>query len=327
MNYVIYWDIFRDYLIEGRVPEIPWARTFQRSPSIALKALDALGEKGPLTASALGEHIRVTEGAAFNILGDLVALQLVDSNSAGLYQVAAHLEPLTRTSIVRVTRNQLKRHIISRAIERTWERGRPVDYDDWVNFVSTNQLPSKIFSKSTRRSYAQNLKSWLLFAGLLEIRPSGIARPDGEGAQMGTTISQSQVAGLFLGTSTPSRLQDLIWRLKAQQNGISRAILESSGLRNAIADATALGLVIARDGNVLLSREYPNESTLLSTTKDLIGEQETVQTAVKCMQESGENRKAAAQLLATRLDASWKSVSSIRYLGGLLRFASWANPN
>jgi hypothetical protein len=78
MNYVIYWDIFRDYLVEERVPEIPWARTFQRRPSIALKALTVLGDKGPLTAPELGAQIRVTEGAAFNILGDLVALQLVD---------------------------------------------------------------------------------------------------------------------------------------------------------------------------------------------------------------------------------------------------------
>ena len=32
LNYVIYWDIFRDYLVEGRAPQIPWARSFQRIP-------------------------------------------------------------------------------------------------------------------------------------------------------------------------------------------------------------------------------------------------------------------------------------------------------
>ena len=324
MNYVIYWDIFRDYLIEERLPEIPWARTFQRTPSIALKALNVLGEKGPLTASALGAHIKATEGAAFNILGDLVALQLVDSNSAGLYQVAAHLDTLSPASIARVTRKQLKRHVVSRAIERTWGKGRPVDYDECVSFVSEKQLRSKTFSKSTRRSYAQNLRSWLLFAGLLEIQPRGIARPDGEGAQMGITSSQSQVAGLFLGASTPSRLQGLIVELLGQPKGAPRSALESRGLRNAIADATALGLVIIRDGNILLSREYSNKSILLSTTKDLIREQATVQAAAKCMRETGDNRKNAAAMLTSRLNPSWKSASSSRYLGGLHRYAVWA---
>jgi len=324
MNYVIYWDIFRDYLVEERVPEIPWARTFQRTPAIALKALNVLGEKGPLTASALGAYIKAPEGAVLNILGDLVALQLVDSSSAGLYQLATHLDTLTPASIARITRNQLKRHVVSRAIERTWERGRPVDYDDWVNFVSKEQLRSKTFSKSTRRSYALNLRSWLLFAGLLEMQPDGIARPDGEGAQMGMTSPQSQVAGMFLGTSTPSRLQELTIKLWTQQNGISRTELESSRFRNAIADATALGLVVNRDGNVHLSLEYPNESTLRSTTKLLIQRQTTVQAAVNCMSEKGHNRKDAAALLATRLNPSWKLASSTRYLGGLLRYALWA---
>jgi hypothetical protein len=122
MNYVIYWDIFRDYLVEERVPEIPWARTFQRTPSIAVRALEMLHKNGPLTAGTLGKHIKVSEKAAFNIIGDLVALQLVDTHMAGMYKVAAHLEALTRDSIARVTRNQLKRHVISRAIERSWKR-------------------------------------------------------------------------------------------------------------------------------------------------------------------------------------------------------------
>lgn len=325
MNYVIYWDIFRDYLVEERVPEIPWARTFQRMPSIALKALEVLEEYGPLTALALGEYIKVTEGAVFNILGDLVALQLVDSSSAGLYQVAAHLGNLTPASIARVTRNQLKRHVVSRAIERSWEKGRSVEYEDWVNFVSEEQLRTKTFSRATRRSYARTLRGWLLFAGLLEARSNGIARPDGEGAQMGTTTSMKLNAGRFLGTSKPSRLQDLIFEIYAAGKGVPRSILESRGFRNAIADAIALGLATIREGNVCLCRVFADEASLLSFAKELIGRQATVGIAVESMRAASGQRKEAARLLATRLDASWKPVSSVRNLGGLLRYATWAN--
>jgi hypothetical protein len=161
------------------------------------------------------------------------------------------------------------------------------------------------------------------FAGLLEIQHKAIIRPDGEGAQMGMTYAQSSVLGLFLGTSAPSRLQDLILRLRSEGPGISRSSLELCGLRNAIVDASALGLVLSRDGNIFLSREYPTESALLSAIKDLIRNQSTVKTAVQCMRDT-ENRKDAAKLLASQLDASWNTASSIRYLGGLVRYAAWA---
>jgi hypothetical protein len=45
LNYVVYWDIFRDYLTEGRVPQIPWARTFQRDPRSAVLAVQAVEQE------------------------------------------------------------------------------------------------------------------------------------------------------------------------------------------------------------------------------------------------------------------------------------------
>jgi len=94
MNYVVYWDIFRDYLVEERVPQIPWARTFQRTPPVALRALKVLEDKGPLAAVTLGEHLLLKEGPTFNLLGDLVAFQLVDADGVGNYRIPSHLSDL-----------------------------------------------------------------------------------------------------------------------------------------------------------------------------------------------------------------------------------------
>ena len=46
LNYVIYWDIFRDYLTHGRAPQIPWARTFQRDPRSAVRAVQMVVQEG-----------------------------------------------------------------------------------------------------------------------------------------------------------------------------------------------------------------------------------------------------------------------------------------
>ncbi|HEX9985568.1 MAG TPA: restriction endonuclease [Thermoanaerobaculia bacterium] len=79
MNYVVYWDVFRDYLVDGRVPHIPWARTFQRGAAIAVRALQILRDTAPSSIPKVGSALGLKEGPAFNLFGDLVALQLVES--------------------------------------------------------------------------------------------------------------------------------------------------------------------------------------------------------------------------------------------------------
>ena len=114
MNYVVYWDIFKDYLVDERVPYIPWARTFQRGPAIAVRALQALSLHGLSAIPDLGLAVGLKEGPAFNLFGDLVALQLVESPSARLFAPSRHLRDLKPSSIAEFVQSQLRRHIVVR---------------------------------------------------------------------------------------------------------------------------------------------------------------------------------------------------------------------
>lgn len=324
MNYVIYWDIFRDYLVEGKVPVIPWARTFQRMPAVAVRALSVLDEQGPLSATVLGGYLGLKEGPTWNLLGDLVSLQLVESAGPSLYRVSRHIVDLTAENIATVVRNQLRRHVVAQAIEKNFIKGQVVDYDAWVTFFKNQQPRGQAFSSGTLRQYAGNLKSWLVFAGLLELHPRGVSRADGSGAQMGIASAGKSVGGLFLGTAAPARLEDLLARVFASNGNLTRAELEPLGLRNAISDAIALGLLDSRKGALVLRPQVQSAQELVAYGKQMVSRQPAVRLARECMRDVSNDKVRAAKNFADALDADWKQASSMRYIGGLLRFASWA---
>lgn len=322
MNYVVYWDIFRDYLVEERVPQIPWTRTFQRTPPIALRALSVLESKGPLSAMALGEHLSLKERPTFNLLGDLVAFQLVDADGAGNYKIPGHMSDLSATTIAGIVRSQLRRHVVARAIERIWLKDEIFTQEEWLQFFDVQQPRSNAFSATTLRVYGANLKSWLLFAGLLELRPRGVVRTDGNGGQMGVVSTSRTLTGLFYGSSSPARLQELL--IKLMTGVTSRTALEREGLRNAISDASALGLIDITGDRVVL-RSITELPALIDEAKSSVIRQPTIQLALESLRASNGDRDAAASQLAEALDAVWKPVSAQRYLGGLIRYANWAN--
>ena len=142
---------------------------------------------------------------------------------------------------------------------------------------------------------------------------------------MGILSSTSRVGGLFLGTAAPARLENLLRRVFASNGTLARAQLESTGLRNAIADAIALGLLDGSKGLLVLRPPVLSSAVdLIAHAKSLVGRQPAVQLALECLREAANDRPAAGARLAAALDATWKATSAQRYLGGLLRFAAWA---
>lgn len=214
--------------------------------------------------------------------------------------------------------------MVAQAIERLWPKGSIVSYESWLRFFDEHQPKNTSFSDETIRQYAGNLKSWLLFAGLIELRPRGVSRADGEGAQMGVVGAGKHLAGLFLGAAAPARLVELLVNLY-RGTKFDRPSLEADGLRNAIADASALGLVETSTDGIRLRRIWASESALIEFAKVAVLKQPSVQLAFDAIDITRGDREAAGDLVREALGASWKPTSARRVFGGLWRYASWAN--
>ncbi len=323
MNYVVYWDIFRDYLVEERVPQIPWARKFQRTPPIALKALDILHKHGPLTAVSLAERLNLKEGPTFNVLGDLVALQLVDTEGSNGYRVAAHLKDLSAPHIAAIVSNQLKRHVVTRAIEKSWPKEKLFSHREWLTFFEDAQPGVQPFSTSTLRQYSSNFRSWLIFSGILEQRRKGLARADGRGGQMGKLAERKTAGRNFIGSGNPTQLLKLLSTVFSKDGTVERADLVAAGLRRVIADVLALDLMSSNAGILTLRYTDQTMDDLTQRARQVVLSRPEVLAAQRC-RALFRNRTEAARQFAAELGESWKISSAVRNYSSLLRYMAWA---
>ena len=321
MNYVIYWDIFRDYLIDGKVPQIPWGRTFQRDPKSGVRAIQALDRRGALTALGLARELGLKEGTCFNMLGDLVALQLVDRTS-DRYSVGGVLDSTDPATIAGHARGQLSRHVVAKAIDATWPRGQRVSPESWVQFFASVQPHADEFAAKTNHYYAANLRRWLLFSGLLDRTGGSLVQPIGPGTQMGVLTGPRARTGIFLASTSPTRLIDLLDLLSTADAGVTREDLESHGLRNAVADGVALGLVEAHQkGRVRLAAASTGTS-VVALAQALVHDP-VVSFVRDVAARSDTSVRVLGDELEGFLDTTWAESSKRRYANGLLRYARW----
>jgi len=243
LNYVIYWDIFRDYLTHGRAPQIPWARTFQRDPRSAVRAVQLVVQDGTTSTRRLSETVGGSERGWVNVMSDLVALQVVDRIAEDSYQLASHIRSTSPAELAEHIHTQLARHVICRELALV-DRDSIVTNEDLANIVEKTR-PATRLSTQVIHQYAMNLKRWLLFSGHLEERGAFLYRPIGRGAQMGVVKGRRTKAIRFLGSATPDSLMGLLKHLwVARKSGVREADLLQRGMRNAIYDAVLCNLSI-----------------------------------------------------------------------------------
>jgi len=324
MNYVVYWDIFRDYLVDGKVPHIPWGRTFQRGPSIALKALERIAEGGPATVAQLASDLELKEGTSFNAIADLVSLQLVESTETNCYKLAIHLPDTHPMTVARHVQGQLRRHVVVKELAAQWEVGRLASAEQWTALFVSAQPGTSSYSKATIHQYANNLRSWLTFAGLVESEKRWLRRPTSSGAQMGVTESKRGRSGNFLGSAAPSGLERLLRKLLDAKLSADQRELISTGHRNAISDALALGLVNRIGANIELRPSLTTLEKALSAAKESVNYQPTVRAILNALSEGISDSEELGQCVAQVTGGTWVPASARRYANGLKQYIDWA---
>ena len=321
---MVYWDIFRDYLIDGRIPSIPWARTFQRDPSTAVRALQKIDELGSASSATLAPAIGLKERPCVNLMVDLVALQLLDAVGVGLYKPAGHLKDLTPKTIAECVQGQLRRHIVVKELTARWPKDTKMTSADWFSLFSKAHPRFVKFSRKTIDQYANTFRRWLVFAGLLEQKGKSLLRPGGRGAQMGDLTPARGTTATFLGTAAPNALIRLI-NLLVKKESMHRSKLISHGLRNAIADASALG-VSTTNGHGIITLTQPGQSVkdAIASAKTTVLNQPSVKNIAEAIRHGKTDINKIGKHLAASLGANWKATSARRYANGIRRYYTWS---
>jgi hypothetical protein len=250
----VYWDVFRDYLVEGEVHAIPWTYAPVVPLSMTLKAFRLLQESGPRTVAELAEGLAYAASTAGNIVCDLQNMLIAQRDDAGRLSLNPELDDADLQGLAGFVRRQFEQHVVIASLFARVPSGGRIDTESVAALVWQSYSAVSLKAEAAK-ARANRLLPWLRFAGLLELDGHELVRPRDVGGEFG--LVQGAGRGLvrggpdFLCSSSPTRVIQLACRLGAAES-LDDSLVRAEGYRNAAADLVGLGLA-ERDDSILVA--------------------------------------------------------------------------
>ena len=252
----VYWDIFKDYLLTGNVPVIPFNYIPTSDLSSMLKVSNLLDNKRYMGAEEIANRTSLNERTVWNIGADLVMLGVAERNGTS-FKHHRELVDCTEISILQKLREKFGKHALKLAMYKN-RAGKTVDQDIVTETLKTC-LPKAHFSDKTWATYSKKLSNFLFYTGYfvregrqIVIQDIGITNID----RVGFTRKGKKKGSVFSATASPASVFETLKII--EDTGDFDAII-SNGYRNSLTVLKRFELVSVNDKNVVLNIPLINE--------------------------------------------------------------------
>jgi len=229
----LYWDIFRDYVLFGTIPSIPFTYIPQ-SPSldallrVSLELDDAEGK----SLQQLADSSKLQESTVRNIIHDLDQFGIIDIADSKI-TIDNHLSDLDVRSLLSNIRILFKRHALTELLKKN-NSVKPADTEQLIVYLK-HINPTAQYHIRTWNTYAKRMAIWLQVLGLITLGNSGVIYHD-----LGDIVdgdvkkwSGERKRIVFLGDTSPAKVVEA---LDVLRNGAkSKVSMKNLGYRNACA--------------------------------------------------------------------------------------------
>lgn len=318
----LYWDIFRDYVLYGTIPAIPFTYIPQ-SPSLnaLLRVSMELDEAEGKSLQQLAERSRLQESTVRNIIHDLEqfgVISIVDNQIT----IDNHLSELDVRSILFDIRILFKRHALTELLKKH-NISKPADIDQLIVYLKLIN-PTAQYHIRTWATYANRMVVWLHALGLIsrqidEIRYKDYGDiSDGDVKKWGGERKRI----VFLGDTSPAKVIEAFDLLK--QGTKSQISMKNMGLRNACFVLYRFRLI-----ELTSAGEYRvQESVISSSSKKLIweeaGKEESIEVVKTILdQYPSSSPEQIGKYVAEKFSRDWKPASWKRVGNSLRQWAVW----
>lgn len=316
----LYWDIFREFVLTDRVPNIPVTYLPQANFARYIDALDYIQGKPSVSYVDLAEAMNLNHSSADNLVRDLANIGHVDARrSEGI------LKPIfdNREHAFEIAHGFWRSHDLIGRIEAQFGDS-PFSLDEFVEIFRHAYL-RKSYADQTLVGYARRALGWLASTRLIEnfvadfwtLDTASKSRADGFANSHGGFRKRKT----FLGEAPPEAVMNAVEALA--DGPVTRATLERLVSRNAVSAALGLELVYLGADRVFLTP--PNEAANpLTTVVASAQNQWTIILAQNILTTDPATRgEQIGAAIAKEIDAEWAQGSLTRYGSGLKRWASW----
>lgn len=319
-KYSVYWDIFRDFLNTGEVPNLPLTYIPKTTPASVKKILHELEHDGEVSFDELTERTGYTGKSCMNVVSDGLMFSLIQKTASGKY--IRNRDLVSPQKLRQFLNLQLKEHSVIHELLTHIKAGE----EPTAEMVSTiiDQLHTEEkFSPQSLRGYTSLILGWLQWASVLEVKGrklSVIEKPDF------TTDSPSKrrrgsknPTGMpeFLGSSGPNQAIELLEAITSKK--MSQEVLRKS--RNSIADLRALGLIETGDEVSIDSKL--NIFFIDDLRKELLGRANAsrfIELTRVALDSPEEDLEQKYHRLIEELGSSWSHGSVLRYVNSARRW-------
>ena len=160
----VYWDIFKDYLLSGNVPIVPYNYIPSSDVSSILNICTKLHINKFMTSSEIGQKTGLNEKTIWNIGADLVMLGLAERDGTS-FKVSSKLSKNDEESILKSLRNIMTKHSLKISLFKNYA-GKTINLDTILENLKIC-TPRAKFGDKTWNTYCNRLTSYLIHAGFL----------------------------------------------------------------------------------------------------------------------------------------------------------------
>lgn len=309
----LYWDIFRDYVVNKTIPELVLDYIPQQQFVSTGKVLNYLLRYNNVSIEELSSNVNMRIKTLDNVMIDAVMFGLVKKENGIII-----LLPKTEEEIIALLQSFFMKHIMYKKL--LYEIKDSFDYLMFSDIFNTLYKDSNL-NKKTKMTYCSKLYNWMAQLGLFEsksgknylvsnVLPKNISLVNNDIIRRGRLRHNNENEKLFWGQTSPDKVNEVY---KLIQNGSNDYnMLKQKGYRNAIEILSITKAIEKNNNQIKLNKTLPQIYEYISSS-------ETIRYVQKEF-EKNPNLKGLeiGQLLNDKFCRNWTDASKKRYGGALI---------
>ena len=237
----IYWDIFRDFLVRGSIPDLPFS-FLPSSPSIAsmLSVANELQVTSGKSIEQIAEPAQLAPRTVSNVIRDLLIMGV----AGGTYsrpKLASGLNPSDPKSVMRRARSALSKHTLLWQLNSIRTEGNFTEDEICQALSVIPSIPD--YDEKNLLRHVRQLTTWFAAAGFFQVTSTGWRVTDiGDVDLSYSEQSRRRSSGPFNGGSTPARALEVL-KIVEKESSIDPSTIQSAGYPKAFSTLSRFGLI------------------------------------------------------------------------------------
>jgi hypothetical protein len=318
----IYWDIFKDYLMTGNVPIIPF-NYIPTTEFISLsKVFHVLNKAKYVTSEYIGEVTSLNEKTVWNIGADLVMFGLAERKNTS-FKCHRDLDASNQESMSQNVREKFAKHAFKLAVYKK-HAGKTIEQNT-IYEVLKSCLPKAKYSDKTWKVYGNRLTNFLVYSGYFVRAGHQIVVQD-----LGVSVIDTNSSGrqgkkrgvVFSANASPASVCEVLELIRTTNKV---AEINSLGYRNSLAVVKRFELVKVNKNEITLNMQSINKYGGVNEAVWTSAKNEPV--IASCIDymkhKTGLSVMDVGKFVSSEYNLNWNEGSIKRNGGGLRQWSHW----